>query len=159
MSIDKKDVLLLWACNISGGELKLHPKTSTGKLKLGLTNAPKGPVPKGTKISASYQKSQYVSGHSENRKPIKEKGIVVNRVTGCGAKAQIRAAIVDINKPYYTENHVNLIKSTPNAKMTLEELHVKLTSKDTSKILKYISGNTQLSKKELLNLIPISLDK
>ena len=42
--------------------------------------------------------------------------------------------------------------------MSLEELHKKLISKETAEILQYISGNTQLSKKELLNLIPIKLD-
>ena len=111
------------------------------------------------KRPVAHQKSQHVSGHSEKRKTINSRSIVVNRVTGCGKKAKIRAAIVDVNKPYYTENHVNYIIATEDAKMSLEELHEKLISKETSEILQYISGNTQLSKKELLNLIPIRLDK
>ena len=83
----------------------------------------------------------------------------MNRVTGCGEKAGIRAAIIDINRDYYTENHLNYITETENSLRSLEDLHSKLISPETTEILQYISGNTQLSKKELLNLIPIKLDK
>lgn len=159
MSKDPKDTLLLWACNISNNILNLYPKTSSGNLKLGITEEFIGPYQQKQKRPVAHQKSQHVSGHSEGRSPINKKSILVNRVTGCGQKAQIRAAIVDIGKPYYTENHVNCITETENAMISLEELHKKLISKETSEILQYISGNTQLSKKELLNLIPIKLDR
>lgn len=159
MSLDTKDTLLIWACNITDSVLKLYPKTSSGNLKLGISRAFIGPIMEKDKRPVAHQKSQHVSGHSEKRKTINSRSIVVNRVTGCGKKAKIRAAIVDVNKPYYTENHVNYIIATEDAKMSLEELHEKLISKETSEILQYISGNTQLSKKELLNLIPIRLDK
>lgn len=159
MSKDVNDTLLLWACNIADNTLNLYPKTSSGNLKLGLNKEFIGPYREKEKRPITHQKSQHVSGHSEGRPAINKKSIIVNRVTGCGKKAHIRAAIIDINKPYYTENHVNYITATGNAKMSLEELHKKLISKETSEILQYISGNTQLSKKELLNLIPIKLDK
>jgi len=159
MSKNRKDHLLIWACNITDNVLSLYPRTSAGNLKLGLEEALIGPIKKTEKRPVAHQKSQHVSGHSENRPTINKKTIVVNRVTGCGKKAQIRAALVDINRPYYTENHVNYIIQLEDSKMSLEELHTKLISKETSEILKYISGNTQLSKKELLNLVPIKLDK
>ena len=158
MSTNTEDTLLIWACNITDNTLNLYPKTSTGKLKLGISEALVGPVQENKKRPYSHQKSQHVSGHSENRTPINKKSIIVNRVTGCGKKARIRAALVDIDRPYYTENHINYITAGENAKMSLEELHEKLISKETVDILQYISGNTQLSKKELLNLIPIKLD-
>lgn len=158
MSKDINDTLLLWACNIVDNALALYPKTSSGNLKLGLNEEFIGPYKEKEKRPVAHQKSQHVSGHSENRPAINKKSIIVNRVTGCGKKAQIRSAIVDIGKPYYTENHVNYIIETKNPKMSLEELHKKLISKETAEILQYISGNTQLSKKELLNLIPIKLD-
>jgi hypothetical protein len=147
MSGNKSSTLLLWACNIENNELKIEPD----KLN-------KSDNPSIQKIT-TLQKSQWVSGHSDNKKPITDKCIIVNRVTGVGIKANIRAAIVNIEEPFYTENHVNYITATESAKMSLEELHEKLISKETSEILRHISGNTQLSKKELLNLIPIKLDK
>jgi len=159
MSTDKKDTLLIWACNITNNILNLYPKSSAGKLKLGLEEAFIGPIREKEKRPTAHQKSQHVSGHSENRPAIKKKSIVINRVTGCGKKAKIRAAIVDISRPYYTENHVNYITETTSSKIPLEELYEKLISAETADILQYISGNTQLSKKELLNLVPIKLDK
>jgi adenine-specific DNA-methyltransferase len=155
MSAYDHDTLLLWASNIEKNSLKLNPTTSNGQMKFGLTI---GPIPLDYKKSSKEQKSQWVSEHSENRDPIDKKSIIVNRVTGCGTKAGIRAAIIDIDRPYYTENHLNYIIETENSVMTLEELHRKLISPETTKILEYISGNTQLSKKELLNLIPIFLE-
>lgn len=147
MSGNKNSTLLLWACNIENNKLKLEPD------KLNKSDNPS--IEKVTTL----QKSQWVSGHGENKQPSTDKCIIVNRITGVGTKANIRAAIVDIEEPFYTENHVNCIIATEKAKMTLDELYEKLISKETSEILKHISGNTQLSKKELLNLIPIKLDK
>lgn len=147
MSDDNNQTLLLWACNIEDNMLKLSPS----KLNK---------VPNPTLQSlTSLQKSQWVSGCINETKPIEQKSIIVNRVTGVGKKANIRAAIVDVDLPYYTENHLNYITATESAQMSLDELHEKLISDETSKILEHISGNTQLSKKELLNLIPIKLDK
>tara|TARA_R110000851_G_scaffold295507_1_gene450371 strand:- start:247 stop:1524 length:1278 start_codon:yes stop_codon:yes gene_type:complete len=156
MSFDVSDTILLWACNIEKNRLKLYPENSGDNLKLGLIC---GPYEEGYEKSSREQKAQHVSGCADKRKPLKERSIIVNRVTGCGVRAQIRAALVDINQPYYTENHINCITETKETKMTLTELHRKLISQETSQILRHISGNTQLSKKELLNLIPISLDK
>ena len=147
MSDDSDQTLLLWACNIEDNALKLSPNKLN---KVPNPNLQKEPA---------LQKSQWVSGSKDKRKPIEEKSIIVNRITGVGKKANIRAAIVDIDSHYYTENHLNYITATENAKMSLDELHEKLISDETSKILEHISGNTQLSKKELLNLIPIKLDK
>ena len=147
MSGDKNNTLLLWTCNIENNQLKLEPD------KLNKCDDPS------LKKTTTQQKSQWVSGHSDDKEPITDKCIIVNRITGVGIKANMKAAIVDIDKPFYTENHVNYITATESAKMSLEELHKKLISKETSEILRHISGNTQLSKKELLNLIPIELDK
>tara|TARA_Y100000592_G_scaffold100517_1_gene180935 strand:- start:6439 stop:7731 length:1293 start_codon:yes stop_codon:yes gene_type:complete len=156
MSTNNTDTLLLWACNIIDNSLHLNPTLSSGLPKLGLSASP---TPVGHKKKAREEKSQWVSGHSEERKPLSGKSIIVNRVTGCGKKAGIRAAIVDVGRSYYTENHLNYIIETDRSLIDLEELHDKLISVETTEILEYISGNTQLSKKELLNLIPIPLDK
>ena len=154
MSDNNNDTLLLWACNIENNCLVLSPE----KLNKKLEENPK--KPRHEQKSPALQKSQWVNGcKDEKRKPIVNKCIIVNRVTGVGNKASIKAALVSLNREFYLENHINYITATDNSKMSLEELHEKLISKETSEILRHILGNTQLSKKELLNLIPIKLDK
>lgn len=83
--------------------------------------------------------------------------IVVNRIIGIGDGVSLRAAIVKRKLKWQAENHVNIIYKK-NAKIKeLAEIHKQITSPEALKVIKAISGNTQLSKTELENLIPIKL--
>lgn len=80
--------------------------------------------------------------------------IVVNRITGAVGKGVLRAAIYD-DGAFYGENHVNVITPRANAEqeITLEELFVRITAVDST-YLGLLTGNTQISAKELAHHIP-----
>lgn len=161
MSNNKSHTPLIWAKNIEDGKLNLCNPS----------------------IEKHKEKSQYVSEYSTKLKrgeacislapaqkfrkadiklPVEKltkKSIVLNRITGTGSNAKIRAAIVDIPTGYYAENHVNYIIRRDDCKYTLEQLLVSLRSDDTIKFIRMLTGNTQISKTELQQIIPFSLDK
>jgi adenine-specific DNA-methyltransferase len=83
--------------------------------------------------------------------------ILVNRIVGSLDNPTVKA--VHINQPnFYAENHVNVIQPRTDAiqLITLSELFKRLTEyKNLSDYLKALTGNTQLSGRELMNLIPL----
>lgn len=139
MSNDSKNKPLLWASNIGDGKLE-YPSQ---------------------KLLAHKEKGQYVNDSSENFKisNLTEKSIVLNRITGAGANAKIRAAVVDFPDGYYTENHVNYIVRRKDCEHTLEQLLEALRSEETIEFIRMLTGNTQISKTELQKIIPFQLDK
>jgi adenine-specific DNA-methyltransferase len=164
MSRHKKDPKLVWACNLIDNQIVLDVS------KLNITKAPD------EKRSTKHEKGQYVKNKATIKKtnedgvktnvevtpncnPLSGKCVVVNRVTGASVNAKIRAAIVDFGEEeYYVENHLNYITKTDQCKHTLEQLHEALTKPEVTNFIKRLTGNTQISKKELLKLIPIKLD-
>lgn len=75
-------------------------------------------------------------------------GIVVNRITGAGKNAKLRAALV--SQPFAAENHVNVISGND-----LSALLIQLRDPRGLEAIKQITGNTQLSKTELQELYPV----
>jgi len=146
MSRKKSDTKLLWSCNIVDNKLKLDLPN------LNLITLDKDPKPK-------FQKGQYVSS-TEKIKPLKGKAIVLNRVVGTSNSSSLRAAIVDFgDEGYYVENHLNVITTTNESVYTLEQVYNELIKPEKAEMLKMVTGNTQLSKKELENLIPINIQE
>ncbi|MBC9706041.1 MAG: SAM-dependent DNA methyltransferase [Enterococcus sp.] len=80
--------------------------------------------------------------------------IVVNRITGAVGSGALRAALYT-EGDFYGENHVNVItpRTGVEQKITLEELFKQVTAVD-SKYLGLLTGNTQISAKELTHHIP-----
>lgn len=80
--------------------------------------------------------------------------IVVNRITGAVGKGVLRAAIYD-KGDFYGENHVNVIMPRANAvqEISLKDLFTRITAVD-AKYLGLLTGNTQISAKELAHHIP-----
>ena len=165
MSRDNNDLKLVWACNLVDNQIILDvPKL----------NAVQGPD---EKRAAKHEKGQYVKKETTikqtnddgaiidvevalNSKPLTGKCIVVNRVTGASTNAKIRAAIIDFGEEeYFVENHLNYIIRKQSCKHKLEDLLIELVKPEVTNFVKKITGNTQISKKELLKLIPIKLDK
>tara|TARA_Y100000034_G_scaffold134734_1_gene204030 strand:+ start:3544 stop:4797 length:1254 start_codon:yes stop_codon:yes gene_type:complete len=145
MSREPSDRALVWACNIVNNAVMLdHPKLSLEK-------------PEGEKDAPKYQKGQYVK-ESVEIAPLSGKCVVVNRVTGAGSRAKIRAAILDLDEEYYIENHLNYIIKNDNAVCELEEIYNILLQKKTTDFIKSLTGNTQISKNELLKLIPFKIN-
>lgn len=94
--------------------------------------------------------------------------IIVNRITGAASKACLKAAIVPDGMKYVGENHINIIfkdnnynidllNSLNSYEMSLENIHKAIISEDTIKIMRNITGNTQISKTELELLLPIKV--
>lgn len=139
MSNDTKHKPLLWASNIGDGKLEF-PNPS---------------------LITHEEKGQYVNDASNQFtiSEITKKSIVLNRVTGAGANAKIRASIVDMPSGYYTENHVNYIVRGEDCEYTLEELLKVLRSNETIEFIRMLTGNTQISKTELQKIIPFNLTK
>jgi adenine-specific DNA-methyltransferase len=120
--------LLIWASNINNG-----------KIIIGYTKV----------------KPQYIKNIS-NDLIIKSRVVVVNRITGSSKDINIKAAIVN-EKEFVCENHVNVIYMSKNANQnySLEDIFKALQNKTNIKVMRLISGNTQISKTELERLLPI----
>lgn len=120
--------LLIWASNINNG-----------KIIIGYTKG----------------KPQYIKNIS-NDLIIKSRVVVVNRITGSSKDINIKAAIVN-EKEFVCENHVNVIYMSKNANCnySLEDILKALQDKINIKVMRLISGNTQISKTELERLLPI----
>lgn len=117
--------LLVWAHNITEKGLLLNNKT----------------------------KQQYIVTNKTDIGP----AIVVNRIVGKVKGGSLRAALIPNGKIFLAENHVNVIKYTndPNDLSKYEWLLDELKKEENLSVLKFITGNTQLSKNELENLFPI----
>lgn len=137
MSNDANHKPLLWASNIGEGRLEFPNQT----------------------LLKHSEKGQYVCDTSEDFKisNLTEKSIIINRVTGAGSNAKIRAVIVDFPNGYYTENHVNYIVKGEECEHTLDQLLEALRSDETIEFIRMLTGNTQISKTELQKIIPFSL--
>ena len=120
--------LLIWASNINNG-----------KIIIGYTKG----------------KPQYIKNIS-NDLIIKSRVVVVNRITGSSKDINIKAAIVN-EKEFVCENHVNVIYMSENANCnySLKDIFKALQDKTNIKVMRLISGNTQISKTELERLLPI----
>lgn len=85
---------------------------------------------------------------------IKSGAIVVNRITGAVGSGILRAALVDDGE-FFGENHVNVITARQGVEQVVDlpELLTKIASVDAT-YLSLLTGNTQISAKELAHHIP-----
>lgn len=97
-------------------------------------------------------KKQYICGLEARIGP----AIVINRVIGQPGRGKLRAALIPAGRSYLAENHVNVITGEGKRESDFQEL-LKIIKghPNISELLEAISGNTQLSKNELENCIPL----
>ena len=161
----------------------LDYEVKTGRLvwnqnKSLLTNKPEGNIPliwshnitpDGLKFPmVDNKKPQYIKRKDFDVGP----AIVVNRITGSVKKAKLKSAIIPSRMKFIAENHVNVIfppSSQKQIKMNLESnlpekvkirlknIAQQLSSEDKLKVVRNITGNTQISKTELEKLFPINV--
>ncbi len=118
---------LIWAHNIVKGKLVLNNK---------------------------QDKPQYIKSYRYDVGP----AIVVRRVVGHPRSGTIEAALVPPGFKFLGENHVNVIYPPKTASLEeLIEIVRQLNSHEAQKIVRMITGNTQISKTELERLFPIKL--
>lgn len=95
------------------------------------------------------KKKQYIKIDKE---PIKPPFIVINRIIGI-KEISLKPVLVEIsNDQFFFENHINVITGKLE---DLKIIHNSLSKPETNHFIKNIIGNTQLSKNELLYMIPI----
>jgi adenine-specific DNA-methyltransferase len=141
-----------------------------------LTNDPDGAIPllwahnisvTGLKFPIIGKKPQFVRYKNYDEGP----AILVNRITGAAQNAKIRAAIVPDGMRFIAENHCNVIfppvKGVPRSALFnaptqaprpgMEMICEQIRSEEKLKVMRYVTGNTQISSTELENILPISL--
>ena len=110
-------------------------------------------------------KPQYIKIKNYDCGPV----IVVNRITGSINSTKLRAAIIPTGMKFIAENHVNVIyppsrigqfnfgftNSLKQINIPLKYIAKQLSSKDNLKVIRNITGNTQISKTELEKLFPL----
>jgi adenine-specific DNA-methyltransferase len=117
----------------------------------------------------NHDKPQYVERDAVGDKMREGPAVAVNRVVGKPGSGSLRACLVPEGTEFVGENHVNLI-FPPKTKQTtlgggqdtevlpLKEVLRQLNSEEKTEILRSITGNTQVSKNELLRLFPFEAD-
>ena len=95
------------------------------------------------------KKKQYINIDKE---PIEAPFIVINRIVGIKDITLKPVLIEASTDKYFFENHINVITGNID---DLKIIHNSLSKPETSNFIKNIIGNTQLSKNELLYMIPI----
>lgn len=160
----------------------LEYEVKTGRLvwnqnKKLLTNKSQGNIPliwarnitsDGLKIPIEdNKKPQYVKTQNFDVGP----AIVVNRITGSVKSTKIKAAIIPAGMKFIGENHVNVIfppnkngqakmnlsNNSSKIKLSLESIVKQLSAEGQLKVVRNITGNTQISKTELEKLFPIKI--
>lgn len=122
----KGTVPLLWAHNIEAGGLVLRP---------------------------GHQRPQYI----RDQEPLRGPALLVNRVVGAVGKGSIRAALVSEGMEFVAENHVNVIRRRDGVAPGIgwQELHRTLLDPGIPGRVRRLTGNTQLSARELTHLLPL----
>ena len=78
--------------------------------------------------------------------------IIVARISGASKSAKIKAAYVPSGFEFQAENHVNVIQGPEEA---LRLIYNNLIKSDSVEFIRRLTGNTQISSKELKYLLPI----
>lgn len=108
----------------------------------------------GLKYKSYDDKKQFIKVDSS--KINKGPAILVNRIIG---NKGLKAVKIPENKEFIAENHVNVIKPEENNKININKLYKQLNKQENFKLIKNITGNSQLSKTELEELYPIKIQK
>jgi adenine-specific DNA-methyltransferase len=115
----------------------------------------------------NHDKPQYVERDAVGDKMREGPAVAVNRVVGKPGSGSLRACLVPEGTEFVGENHVNLILPPKTRQTTLGggdddeilpigEVLRQLNSEEKTEVLRSITGNTQVSKNELLKLFPFS---
>ncbi len=117
----------------------------------------------------NHDKPQYVERDAVADKVREGPAIAVNRVVGKPGSGSLRACLIPKGEEFVGENHVNLVFPPETRQKTLaadsnnretlpvEEVLRQLNSDGKTEVLRSITGNTQVSKNELLKLFPFEV--
>ncbi len=84
--------------------------------------------------------------------------IVVTRVVGHPKSATLEAALIPPGFKFVAENHVNVVYPPKNASVEeMEDIVRQINSPETRRVVSLVTGNTQISARELEWLVPVKL--
>lgn len=136
---------------------RLRRKPGEGELLLWAHNIGE----RGVVIREDHPKRpQYVAAVNPDRGP----AVIVNRITGVASRAVLRAAVVPGGMRFFAENHVNVVYPNKDGRpderkpqVAVEKIAAALRSPEAVRAARLITGNTQISARELENLVPLKL--
>ena len=102
-------------------------------------------------LDESHGKPQYVRFAEPDTGP----AIVVNRVTGAVGEGGLRAAMIPAGQRFVGENHVNVVSCADKSEQLYRGVLAALRDRRATDALRLLTGNTQLSSRELRFLIPL----
>ncbi|HNA43643.1 MAG TPA: hypothetical protein PLO12_03390 [Solirubrobacterales bacterium] len=107
-------------------------------------------------LSPSAGKPGFYDTLDGGRPPLLGPAIVVNRVVGAVGRGELRAALVPEGMEFLAENHVNVIRSRGPA-VDWEGVLAALRMPGVVERVRLLTGNTQISARELTHLLPLDL--
>ena len=88
--------------------------------------------------------------------PLTGPAIVVNRVVGAVGRGELRAALVPAGREFLAENHVNVIRPRGSGRqIDWEGVLRSLRAPGVAERVRLLTGNTQISARELTHLLPL----
>lgn len=105
-------------------------------------------------LSESHKRPQYIEPQS---RPLTGTALVMNRVVGAVGAGELRCAMIPEGWKFLGENHVNVIKPHEHFRRNVDwhNLMERLKAPEILSRVRNLTGNTQISAKELTHLIPI----
>lgn len=106
-------------------------------------------------LSNNVSSKRYLSCE---KAPLVGECLLVNRIVGSLDNPRLKIAKIEGKTPYYVENHINLIRPRTGVQqsLTLDEVFARMTTiNGLESYLRALTGNTQLSAKELMFLLPL----
>ena len=106
------------------------------------------------RLAPNHKRPQFIE---TDRPTLQGPAIVANRIVGSVGSAELRCALVPDGMEFVGENHVNVIRThgqfTPE--IDWDQLLTALQSPNTAARVKLLTGNTQISAKEMTHLLPV----
>lgn len=83
--------------------------------------------------------------------------VLVNRIVGAVGKGELRAAAIPEGERFLAENHVNVLRPRSDADNVLpaDQLAGLINAEGVSERVRMLTGNSQISAKELTHLLPL----
>lgn len=106
-------------------------------------------------------KAQYLAvGTDRSPRPLAGPAILVNRVVGAVGRGELRTALVPEGFEFLAENHVNVIRAragTSPDRVPWEWIERSLSDPATAGRVRRLTGNTQISAREMTHLLPLDI--
>lgn len=110
-----------------------------------------------TRGSIEFDGNQDRPEHIVSATAMEGPAVLVNRIVGAVGKGELRAAAVPEGESFLAENHVNVLRPRAGAEdvMPADQLAELINAEGVSERVRMLTGNSQISAKELTHLLPL----